>query len=63
MILFYLIRHGKKEPISGDAPLSPQGRMQARTTAQVLREKPIQRIYASPLRRAKAFQLARIQHL
>ncbi|HEY6410106.1 MAG TPA: histidine phosphatase family protein [Ktedonobacteraceae bacterium] len=53
MTLFYLIRHGKKEAISGDAPLSPSGLKQARATAQFLQERTIQHVYTSPLRRAK----------
>jgi broad specificity phosphatase PhoE len=53
MTLFYLIRHGKKEAISGDAPLSPSGLKQARATAQFLQERMIHRVYTSPLRQAK----------
>lgn len=53
MTLFYLIRHGKIEATFGDASLSAEGLIQAHATAQFLQEQAIQRVYTSPLRRAK----------
>jgi broad specificity phosphatase PhoE len=53
MIVFYLVRHGKKEAVSGDAPLSQQGLREAHATAHALGAVPIQAVYTSPLRRAK----------
>jgi broad specificity phosphatase PhoE len=53
MTVFYLVRHGKKEAISGDAPLSHQGLIEAHATAQALRAAPIRHVFTSPLRRAK----------
>ena len=53
MTVFYLVRHGKKEAVSGDAPLSPQGKREAQATAHALRALPICQIYTSPLLRAK----------
>ena len=53
MTVFYLVRHGKKEAISGDAPLSQQGLREAYATAHALRAVPIRQVSTSPLRRAK----------
>jgi broad specificity phosphatase PhoE len=53
MTIFYLVRHGKKEAVRGDAPLSPQGKREAQATADVLRALPIRAVYTSPLLRAK----------
>lgn len=53
MTAFYLVRHGKKMHIAGDAPLSPAGRGEAHATARRLQGRPITRVYASPLRRAR----------
>jgi len=52
MTTFHLVRHGRKEPASGDAPLSPSGRAQARATARHLCGRPLAAVYSSPLRRA-----------
>jgi broad specificity phosphatase PhoE len=53
MTVFYLVRHGKKEAVSGDAPLSQQGLIEAHATARALGAVPIRHVYTSPLRRAK----------
>lgn len=53
MTVFYLIRHGEKVKIIGDAPLSLAGSVQARSTAQYLQDRPISSVYTSPLRRAE----------
>src|SRR6266568_8514240 len=53
MTVFYLVRHGKKEAVSGDAPLSQQGLIEAHATARALTAVPIRHIYTSPLHRAK----------
>ena len=53
MTVFYLVRHGKKEAVRGDAPLSPQGIREAQATAHALRAVPIRQVYTSPLLRAK----------
>ncbi len=53
MTVFYLIRHGKIEAVSGDAPLSQQGLIEAHATAHALGAAPIRHVYTSPLRRAK----------
>jgi broad specificity phosphatase PhoE len=52
MTVFYLIRHGENVKIIGDAPLSLAGRVQARSTAQYLQDRPINSVYTSPLIRA-----------
>ena len=51
MTKFYLIRHGKKEETSGNPFLKDIGVVQARLTAEFLRDKEIHRIYTSPLNR------------
>ncbi len=53
MTIFYLIRHGEKEEMIGDAALSLVGRMQAHVTARHLQHRPINSVYTSPLRRAE----------
>jgi len=53
MAVFYLIRHGEKEGMIGDAALSLVGRVQASATARYLQDRPIKSVYTSPLRRAK----------
>lgn len=55
---FYLIRHGLKENLAGDPPLSTIGRKQAEVTAKYLTSLKIRKIYSSPLRRT--FQTANI---
>jgi 2,3-bisphosphoglycerate-dependent phosphoglycerate mutase len=52
MLRFLLVRHGVKEAVPGDAPLSSVGRRQAEATAQYLAGRSIQAVYSSPLRRA-----------
>ena len=49
---FYLVRHGKKGPGTGDVPLSSEGVSQARATARHFRAMRIDRIVSSPLRRS-----------
>lgn len=51
MVTFYLVRHGQKEKFIGDPPLNEVGKKQARHTAKFLKNKHIQRIYASPFKR------------
>jgi len=53
MAVFYLIRHGEKAGMIGDAALSLVGRVQASATAPYLQDRPIKSVYTSPLRRAK----------
>ncbi len=53
MVTFYLIRHGQKETLIGDPPLSEIGKKQAKHTAKYLKNKQIQRIFASPHKRTK----------
>ena len=53
MTVFYLVRHGKKEAVIGDAPLSQQGLLEARATALALQAIPVEYVYTSPLHRAK----------
>jgi broad specificity phosphatase PhoE len=55
MTLFYLIRHGQvdRRIDPADPPLSAQGRQEADRVAAYLAQRPITRIYASPLRRAQ----------
>jgi broad specificity phosphatase PhoE len=50
---FYLVQHGKKEPTPGDPSLTVRGRMQARQTADALRDRRIRYLYSSPQRRAR----------
>lgn len=60
MTLFYLVRHGQIERGTvgkaidpADPPLSALGRTQAEAIAAYLRQRPISRVSASPLRRAQ----------
>ncbi len=43
----YFIRHGDKQPVPGDCPLSALGRRQARGVARCLRGKGIEAIFVS----------------
>ena len=57
----YLIRHGKVRSVDGkkrcigrtDTPLDEEGRGQARALAEYFAEHPVQKVYASPLSRAR----------
>lgn len=51
MITFFLIRHGQKEEGFGDPPLTNVGVRQAEYTAKYLKDKNIEYIYSSPLKR------------
>lgn len=51
-IRFFLVRHGIKEKIMGDVPITLEGIKQAQLTAQYLSSMPITEIVSSPLRRA-----------
>src|SRR5512133_484073 len=53
MTLFYLIRHAETVWGPGDSPLSAHGQRQAAAAGVYLHDKAIQRIYASPLLRAR----------
>jgi len=53
MSTFYLLRHGAKEPIPGDPPLSAQGLKQATKTAIHMKKFKFDSIYASPFTRTK----------
>jgi broad specificity phosphatase PhoE len=55
MTKIYLIRHGLivKDTGPGDPPLAPLGMVQAKATAAYLKNRPIKKVYTSPLRRAK----------
>lgn len=48
---FYLVRHGTKENLAGDPPLSNLGIKQAEITANYLNSLGIKKIYSSPLKR------------
>lgn len=58
MTTFYLLRHGVKETVQGDPPLSELGVKQAEVTAKFLKDFSIKAIYASPLHRT--FQTAQV---
>lgn len=51
MTKFYLIRHGEKEPVMGNPPLSKTGVRQAETAAKFLKQKNIGAVYAGMLLR------------
>lgn len=51
MNLFYLLRHAQKERTPGDPPLTKVGIQQAEVTADYFKNKNIQKIYSSPLKR------------
>jgi broad specificity phosphatase PhoE len=53
MIHFYLVRHGQKEPIPFDPPLTSIGEKQAEVTAQYLKDIPFKGGIASSKLRAK----------
>lgn len=53
MISFYLVRHGEKEAIPFDPPLTALGTKQAQATAQYLKGIEFKEIIASPKSRAK----------
>lgn len=53
MTTFYIIRHGDKHPIPPDPGLNELGHKQAQATAKYLKQFPITRIVASPLRRTQ----------
>ena len=52
-ITFFLVRHAIKDRVIGDAPITPQGVLQAKLTAKNLCNFPITIILTSPLLRAK----------
>lgn len=62
---FYLIRHGQKEPLKGDPPLSTLGAQEAILTAQYLSALPITRLISSPLLRTRqtAKEIAKVTGL
>lgn len=51
MVTFYLVRHGQKEKLIGDPPLSQVGKKQAEHTAKFLKTKQIKFIFTSPFKR------------
>lgn len=58
--IVYLVRHGEVDPAwrsriygSLDVELSAGGRHEARSSARILRDAPIERVISSPLRRAR----------
>ncbi|HVZ66792.1 MAG TPA: histidine phosphatase family protein [Patescibacteria group bacterium] len=53
MTTFYLIRHGLKEPIPFDPPLTEIGLKQAEFTAELLKDVEFKEILSSPKLRAK----------
>lgn len=53
MITFYLVRHGQKEAIPFDPPLTTVGAKQAEVTAQLLKDIPFKEVLASPKTRTK----------
>lgn len=50
---FFLVRHALKEKAVGDVPITPEGVIQAQSTAGRFCNLPITVILSSPLRRAK----------
>jgi broad specificity phosphatase PhoE len=48
MITYYLVRHGQKQNIPFDPPLSDMGQKQAQAAAEYLKDIPFLAIYASP---------------
>jgi 2,3-bisphosphoglycerate-dependent phosphoglycerate mutase/probable phosphoglycerate mutase len=52
-INFFLVRHAVKERAIGDVPITPEGIIQAQSTAQYFRRLPVSAIMTSPLRRTK----------
>lgn len=53
MTTFYLVRHGQKERIIGDPPLSELGVKQAEVTGKFFKQFEITHIYSSPLMRTQ----------
>ena len=53
VIKMYLVRHGEKEKIKGDPPLSANGQFQAVKTAEFFLNIPVDRIISSPAMRCK----------
>jgi broad specificity phosphatase PhoE len=53
MHTFYLVRHGQKDPSSGDPPLTELGHRQAELTGKHFTQFPIQKIVASPALRTQ----------
>lgn len=53
MTTFYLVRHGQKEAIPFDPPLTTVGEKQAEITAGLLKDIPFKEIIASPKLRTK----------
>jgi broad specificity phosphatase PhoE len=53
MLTFYLVRHGTKEAVPFDPPLTKIGIKQAETTADHLKHVPFKKIVASPKLRTK----------
>lgn len=53
MTTFYLLRHGAKENLEGDPPLSQVGIKQAEITAKYLAHKKIHTVYVSPMKRTR----------
>lgn len=49
----YLIRHGQKERLVGDPPLTAKGKIQAEKTADFFASIPVDHIAASPLLRTR----------
>ena len=52
MVRFFLVRHGIKEKVIGDVPITLEGIEQARLTGKYFKSMPITAIISSPLRRA-----------
>lgn len=65
MTTIYLIRHGQKEPHSGDPGLTDIGIKQAQQTGEYLSQFPISKIVSSPFKRAMetAEHIARVLNL
>ncbi|MGN6794750.1 MAG: histidine phosphatase family protein [Streptosporangiaceae bacterium] len=53
MALVYLLQHAEKEAGPGDPGLTATGRAQAGRVARWLKGRDVQRLYSSPLRRAR----------
>ncbi|CAN5147912.1 phosphatase PhoE [soil metagenome] len=53
MNTFYLVRHGEQVRSAGDPELSDRGVQQAKTTGHYFKDKKINTIFSSPIKRAK----------
>jgi broad specificity phosphatase PhoE len=53
MLTLYLIRHGNKEAIPFDPPLTLIGKKQAEVTAEYLKNVPFTKVFASPKTRTR----------